>query len=369
MSEIGITRGLLSPRWRGAVRPLEQSSFATWIIARWALPASKSRRRPRRDFKTSRHSAWPGSLLSIQITLASLLYSTWDFTFCFASSPLSNVFASSRHVQQSRLWQSRQSSTFLLHREEVSVKWPAPFRLNAARLNLRTSMHIDPAAMLRQNVTSSTVMLQSFLQRLGQGTDRPVHHRVQANKEFDFATRPLSHLLLFPAAVASRADGRAWITRIISFFFANAGLFYPPPFRTGASTSGFAKIVFRPQSSSSALHGKGIQRLIVHQDRVIALQLGGSASKELRQHSHLTLQLRTEVERMVSRPAMQFVQAAQSGQPELLSAVQRMETAVTRFQTLQAPVTIDAPDIQRLTAQVYEQFERQLRIERERRGR
>jgi len=117
------------------------------------------------------------------------------------------------------------------------------------------------------------------------------------------------------------------------------------------------------------LHAKGIQRLIVHQDRMIALHSGGRSSEELRHHSHLTLQLRTEVERTVSRPAMQFVQSAKSSQPELLSTVQRMETAVAKFQTLQVPAATNAPDIPRLTAQVYEQFERQLRIERERRGR
>jgi hypothetical protein len=369
MSKIGIIRGLRSHSWQGAVRPLEQNSFATLILARWALPAVKRRRRSRRDFKTSHHSAWPGSSLSVQTNPVSILYYTWNFAFYFASSPFSNMFALSRHMHQSRLWQSRQSNTFLLHQEEVSLKSLAPFRLHAAHLDLRTSIHIDPAGTLTQSVTSSTVSLQSLLQRLDQRTNRPVQHRAQANNKFDFATRPLSHVLHFPAALASRSDGREWITHRISFLSTNAVSCYPQPFRTAASTSRCANIVFRSQSSSSVLHAKGIQRLIVHQDRMIALHSGGRSSEELRHHSHLTLQLRTEVERTVSRPAMQFVQSAKSSQPELLSTVQRMETAVAKFQTLQVPAATNAPDIPRLTAQVYEQFERQLRIERERRGR
>jgi hypothetical protein len=369
MSKIGIIRRFRSHSWQGAFRPLEQNSFATWIVARWALPSVKRRRRPRRDFKTSQHSAWPGRSLSVQTTPASIVYSKWNFAFYFASSPVSNVFALSRDVHQSRLWQSRQSNTFLLYQEEVSLKSLAPFRLHAAHLNLRTPMHSDPASTLTQSVTSGTVTLQSLLQRLDQRTNRLVQHRAQANKEFDLATRPLSHGLYFPAALASRTDGREWITRGISFLATNDVCFYPQPFRTAASTSRFAKNIFRSQSSSSVLHAKGIQRLIVHQDRMIALHFGGRASEELRQHSHLTLQLHTEVERMPSRPAMQFVQSAQSSQPELLSAIQRMETAVTKLQTLQVPLTTNSPDIPRLTAQVYEQFERQLRIERERRGR
>jgi hypothetical protein len=93
------------------------------------------------------------------------------------------------------------------------------------------------------------------------------------------------------------------------------------------------------------------------------------ATKDEIRHPNLILHLREAMDRAHSRPSMQFAQAATPNQPEILSAIRNVEKTLSKVQPALAPTPHAVPDMQRLTSQVYDQLERQLRIERERRGR
>jgi len=102
---------------------------------------------------------------------------------------------------------------------------------------------------------------------------------------------------------------------------------------------------------------------------MLVLPVAKPATKDETQHPHLTLHLRGATDRARPLPSMQFAQTATPNQPEVLAAIQNVEKAISKVQLAPAPMTHAVPDVQRLTVQVYDQLERQLRIERERRGR
>lgn len=92
------------------------------------------------------------------------------------------------------------------------------------------------------------------------------------------------------------------------------------------------------------------------------------SEKNHRHGAQLTLKLHDVMRRTASRPSMQYAQFAAPSQVEILSAIRSMEKAVNKAQGAAMPAMTPVPDMQRLTNQVYDQLERQLRIERERRG-
>ena len=102
---------------------------------------------------------------------------------------------------------------------------------------------------------------------------------------------------------------------------------------------------------------------------ISVLPAASPVAKEETRHPHLSLHLRTTVDRVPSRPSMQFTQTATANQPEVLAAIQNVEKAISKVQLVSAPAPHTAADVQQLTVQVYDQLEKQLRIERERRGR
>jgi hypothetical protein len=99
------------------------------------------------------------------------------------------------------------------------------------------------------------------------------------------------------------------------------------------------------------------------------LRTVSSASTERSRQTQVELHLRAMAAGGWGRPSMQFTQPASASGQELVSAIRSVEKAVTKIQSAPAPSAPQAPDMQRLTAQVYDHLERQLRIERERRGR
>ena len=85
--------------------------------------------------------------------------------------------------------------------------------------------------------------------------------------------------------------------------------------------------------------------------------------------SKLVLQLRNATEGAYSRPGMQFALGAPGAQLDLLAGMRSVEKALANTQAAPPPTPPPVPDMQQLTTHVYGQLERQLRIERERRGR
>jgi hypothetical protein len=108
---------------------------------------------------------------------------------------------------------------------------------------------------------------------------------------------------------------------------------------------------------------------IHNQLRMLTLHATTVAAAERSGRAQVELHLRTVEEGGRGRPSMKFAEPASTGEQELLAAIRNVEKAIVKVQSVPMPTASQAPDIQRLTAHVYDQLERQLRIERERRGR
>jgi hypothetical protein len=161
-------------------------------------------------------------------------------------------------------------------------------------------------------------------------------------------------------------------SRLEHYLAGQTQLLQAPVFQTIAASQSFAHSVTNLTASAGSLplaSIREVQRHIQSQSHMLTLQVMKSPSEETPRHPHLVLNLRAVAGRTASRPSMQFVQLAASSQPEMLSSIRSMEKAISKAQAPTVPAMTPPPDMERLTTQVYDQLERQLRIERERRGR
>jgi hypothetical protein len=111
------------------------------------------------------------------------------------------------------------------------------------------------------------------------------------------------------------------------------------------------------------------RRQLHDQRRMFALHAAFAASAEEPARTQLELRLRAADQAGPARPGMQFAQPVSTGGQELLTAIRNIESTLEKVQSVPALSAPQAPDMQRITAHVFDQLERQLRIDRERRGR
>jgi hypothetical protein len=359
-------------RWRGAIHTPEENFFAQWIAERWALPERGPRRTARRDFKTSRPLGVAGFGLFVQTFFSSGGYPRWSLAFRMSSHATANRFNSETSLRSDRRFHSNHLLLYPLHRKKSRMaSWTALFSSFAATLERGAPRRLEIPAPPATSALDNTITFRT----LSRSIEREVNWLMRDGALKDAASsrgEDQADASQFTTPVVSRSRQLLSTHRHESVLFASLRSLHSAFFKATSTFSRFStetwNSIFSPDPlrSSAAV---GFHRLLEHQSRMFMLPAGRRISDERREHSQLTLHLRTEVDHMGPRPAMQFVQPAQSSPPELLSAIRRMEAAVQKLPSLSTPPTQNAPDIQRLTAQVYEQFERQLRIERERRGR
>lgn len=359
MKNVRVTRNMRTRAWTSAVSPTRENSFAGWIVSRWTPPDRVRRMSPSKAFRAARHSGtWLG--LSNHARHAS-----WHMTLTFGFRTWTSV---TQHVD---LYRTVPPSISVSHRPGGFVQW-------------MSLLQISPAAW----AFSSTSALWNCI--------RVAHHQ-----SFSFHVHVPPQIASNPSRERRVRGGWATLSRTML-----------PPTSRHYSVTAWMKInqiwqrsswqsrsSLRKFRSRMVLHTTATQTMTTHnkfsgpihalavyakqlyfllkksnhelltQSLMVVLPKAKPATEDEKRHPHLILHLRDTMDRARSRPSMQFAQAATPNQPEVLSAIRNMEKVFSKGQRELAPTPHAVPDMQRLTSQIYDQLERQLRIERERRGR
>jgi hypothetical protein len=360
MNDILVIRGLRSRAWTGIVQVSSATSFADRIASRWALPEPARRAGPARNFR-SRHRGSSWLTLSAQVWRPS-----WPVTLTLSAS--ANWTHSTQHNHHHRssshflkaayqltapeVWASRSRST--------SLAWsffPVTHIWSQATLGKKSveTIHHDVARRFgefprfRQNRYVAPRISEPRFSRLRSPTPASTHQASCEMSSQDKDAKDLRAPTLAAAAIASHS---------VNF-----------------QTVAFSTVILS-NFSGSLSHSAGLHLMTREFREHTQLRFPASASTVANAApahapgvSKLVLQLRNVTESTYSRPGMQFAEAAPGNQSDLLAGMRSVEKALANMQAGPPPTAPQVPDMQQLTTHVYGQLERQLRIERERRGR
>ena len=360
MTKIEVIRGTQTRAWRGVVRPAEESSFGTWITARWAPPERTRRMGPQRDFRTPRRSAAPWLALSTHVW-----QSSWQVMLP-ALPPVSSTYASQRLNDRRSFGHFRTPS----YRAAAAVNWTSLLRASTAAWSsfpVRTLWN----RIVVDRPRTYNIHFQVLTKKPQPSSDGWTFSRTLSEAKRTVVAHRASHFLFTTRTPGIRQDPD-WQSRLEQYLTEQTRLLQSPVFQTITAFQSFAHTVNNFTASAGPLPWVSIRevhRRVQDQSRILTLQVMKPPSEENPRHPQLVLNLRALPGRTASRPSMQFAQLAASSQPEMLSAIRNMEKAISKAQASAMPAMAPTPDMQRLTNQVYDQLERQLRIERERRGR
>jgi hypothetical protein len=361
MKDVRVTRRIRATAWTGAISsPARENSFAAWIVSRWAPPDRVRRMSPQRDFRASgRHGTW--FALS-----AHVLQSSWHMALAFGSRTWTDVTQNfDLRRTFSRLISVAYGAAEFFQRTALSqitpMAWsffPTSFQWNRVRATQQRSfsfhVHLPSQVSVPNPLRETRVrgarppLSATMLSRTS------FRHFVPARMKIDHIWQGNNWQIRRGLRILrSRTVLQTAATKTVTTHKPTAG-----PIRALALHAELLHFTLRKTSHE-----------LLTRSSMPVLPGAKPATKDEIRHPHLILHLREAVDRAHSRPSMQFAQAATPNQPEVLSAIRNVEKTLSKVQPVFAPTPHALPDMQLLTSQVYDQLERQLRIERERRGR
>ena len=359
MNDVRVTHSIRARTWNNVISPTRQNSFSNWIVSRWALPERVRRTSPQTDFRKAASSV-TRSALSAHIHQPS-----WHTTLAF----------------DLRTW-TRLTQKFDLRRRLSNLISVAH---GALAFLQRTS---SPQSMPRDRSFSLTV-LQNRIRAIQQRAF--LFHR-QLPLQIEVPRSPTERLpndsrTLSPETIVARSffqsSAPAWIktahgwqhskwamNSVLSMFRSKIVL-HTIANQIVATHNQSARPIYALTMHAKRLHlalRKSSQELLTQSSMVILPGVKPATRDNLR-HPDLILRLRETIDGARSRPSMQFTLPTTTDQQELLTAIRNVEKSLSANHRALPAASNAVPDMQRLTSQVCDQFERQLRIERERRGR
>jgi len=361
MSQRVLTGGTQLRKWKGLIRQAAGNSFAAWLAARWPSWQRNRRRSPQRDFlRANRSLPW----FALPVHVAQL---SWQFAVVARGVLNWTRLGPQRHT--------RRSSTILRTNEYQNAstkRW-----IHGPRL---FEFRVVPADK-RSAVSNSFFFWSSF--PLAVKSERAFHHSLffrqflGAHSSFRNAGQlggAPTEIRYGPSHVKLAVRFQSWTgLALLQDFFRNVTLRSQLQIsrETSATTTTLPLFIINPTRVSQASTRLGqsigeLRRQTQERPQIFTLPIFAGRA-EHPQNSRMELHIRHTNNNSWSRPNMQFAEPSPSSQVEMLSSIRNVESAISKIQRLPAPAS--PPDVQSLTAQVCDQLERQLRIERERRGR
>ena len=367
MNDILVIRGLPASAWTGIVRVASETSFADWIAARWTLPEPARRATPPRNFRSPRREGlWLALSARVfrpswQVTLALNPSANWTNSIQYKGHRRnsSHFLTAAYRPTNPALWTSRlQTASLAWSFFPVTHIWnqmkfgkeSAPGSISPNRLTMRLE-DLGPSGRSRSLAPWMVPLLSTLAQIRSLRSHSPAPAAAQQ--------------------LGQRIDADGKSGRVVREpTLAPAALVFHGTFQTTFATANPASLSGN-LTNSTGFHlamrefcGRVQLRLPVPPSTVKAPAPARDPGM-----SQLVLQMRNATEGAYSRPGMQFAQAAAPvNQSDLLAGMRNVEQALANFQA-SPPVAPPVPDMLQLTTHVYAQLERQLRIERERRGR